>query len=451
MRCLYHLLFFSSLSFCLSVSAQTTPEEMKANPLFTAGNYFAYPKPTAVSTPAPAGYSPFYISHYGRHGSRYMIDGADIADAYNLLNTADGKGKLTDQGKEVMAKLFTASEVMQNRGGDLTPLGQQQHKEIAERMFHNYPEVFKGSTAIDAKATTKVRCVLSMDAFCQKLTELNPHLQITNDASEHDMYFMCKERDVNRKGSTADSQWQKKYDAFCAKNYHYDHLMKVLFADTTGISADKQARLARQIFNVACALQNMPQINFELLSLFTPEERFGFWQCQNAYWYSWAGLSSEQEGTGPYIGANLLQNILDQATLALSKPDCSVTLRFGHDSGILPLISLLKVKGCDAHIANLDSLYTVWTDFRLIPMASNLQFVFYRKPESTDVLVKVLLNEAEVQLPVSTDVAPYYHWNAFRDYYQQILNTIPSNYKQTFTKTSHHTDGEKGLHRSHKK
>ena len=34
--------------------------------------YYAYPAPTSVHTPAPAGYEPFYISHYGRHGSCWM-------------------------------------------------------------------------------------------------------------------------------------------------------------------------------------------------------------------------------------------------------------------------------------------------------------------------------------------------------------------------------------------
>ena len=33
-------------------------------------NYYAYPTPTAKYTKAPAGYKPFYLSHYGRHGKK---------------------------------------------------------------------------------------------------------------------------------------------------------------------------------------------------------------------------------------------------------------------------------------------------------------------------------------------------------------------------------------------
>ena len=36
-------------------------------------NYVAYRGPQKQLTAAPKGYKPFYLSHYGRHGSRYMI------------------------------------------------------------------------------------------------------------------------------------------------------------------------------------------------------------------------------------------------------------------------------------------------------------------------------------------------------------------------------------------
>ena len=64
-----------------------------------------------------------------------------------------------------------------------------------------------------------------------------------------------------------------------------------------------------------------------------------------------------------------------------------------------------------------------WADYKMIPMAGNLQLVFYRNGiNDKDVLVKVLLNENEATLPLKTDVAPYYHWHDFRDYYLQRIN-----------------------------
>jgi hypothetical protein len=44
--------------------------------------------------------------------------------------------------------------------------------------------------------------------------------------------------------------------------------------------------------------------------------------------------------------------------------------------------------------------------------------VFYHKnAKDRNPLIKVLLNEKEATLPLSSDLAPYYRWSDFRDYY----------------------------------
>ena len=50
-------------------------EDFKANPKLSANNYQAYPT-SGFTAPAaaPAGYEPFFINHYGRHGSRWLIN-----------------------------------------------------------------------------------------------------------------------------------------------------------------------------------------------------------------------------------------------------------------------------------------------------------------------------------------------------------------------------------------
>ena len=52
--------------------AQTSFEEISADLNKSGGVYLAYPEVTTRQTPAPKGYTPFYVSHYGRHGSRWM-------------------------------------------------------------------------------------------------------------------------------------------------------------------------------------------------------------------------------------------------------------------------------------------------------------------------------------------------------------------------------------------
>ena len=50
---------------------------MIASPLYAqyeklGGVYYAYPATATELKEAPRGYEPFYISHYGRHGSRWL-------------------------------------------------------------------------------------------------------------------------------------------------------------------------------------------------------------------------------------------------------------------------------------------------------------------------------------------------------------------------------------------
>ena len=43
--------------------------------------------------------------------------------------------------------------------------------------------------------------------------------------------------------------------------------------------------------------------------------------------------------------------------------------------------------------------------------------IYYRKDfDDQDILIKVLLNEREARLPITTDCYPYYHWLDFRRY-----------------------------------
>ena len=84
----------------------------------------------------------------------------------------------------------------------------------------------------------------------------------------------------------------------------------------------------------------------------------------------------------------------------------------------------MGINGYDLSTNDLDQMERQgWANYKMIPMAGNLQFVFYRNGiHDKDILVKVLLNENEATLPLKTDIAPYYHWEDFRNYYLQRIN-----------------------------
>ena len=125
--------------------AQSTREAILEDIARTGGVYYAYPVKEAIATPPPKGYKPFYISHYARHGSRWIQSEQDYKTVVDIFEKAHQAGVLTALGEDVRKRMALVWEDAEGHGGDLTPLGVRQHRGIAERMFQNYPEVFKGA------------------------------------------------------------------------------------------------------------------------------------------------------------------------------------------------------------------------------------------------------------------------------------------------------------------
>ena len=124
------------------------------------------------------------------------------------------------------------------------------------------------------------------------------------------------------------------------------------------------------------------------------------------------------------VERNLLRNFVETAdTVIASKRNC-VTLRYGHDTTLAPLATLMGCNHLSASTADWQKIAETYRTYRLIPMCGNVQLIFFRKPGDDDILVKLLLNEREVTLPVKTDCTPFYHWKDVRAYWMQVVESI---------------------------
>ncbi len=208
------LVFSCSL---LTSFAQTAKEEIYADILKSGSNYMAYQAPTKALTKAPKGYEPFYMSHYGRHGSRWLINENDYTSVIRVFRRANELGKLTPLGKEALAKLERFIPTTKGRLGELSDIGEQQHHGIGRRMTENFPEIFSGKDAeVDARSTVVVRCILSMTAECEELTAFNPQMKMHNDVSESYQYYLNHNfsqrlKDASRDRGSIVDEYKKKY------------------------------------------------------------------------------------------------------------------------------------------------------------------------------------------------------------------------------------------------
>lgn len=419
------LLLFLSISGILT--AQTVKDDFKRDIHFSASNHLAYPAPSLSElTPAPDGKKPFYISHYGRHGSRYLSNPRDYEIPYRILLKADSAGVLTDLGKEVTKRVETVRAEAANRYGELSPLGAVQHRQIANRMFHRFPEVFEGEANIDAKSTVVIRCILSMEYELLEFTKLNPNLKIKSDASEHDMYYMnFNDRELSKQ--RINDKTRKVYEDFCKKTVKPDYLLCKLFKDTSYVCKNFNVREFYELmFKLATTIQNTEaRYTVTLYDLFTDEDIYNNWRCSNLYWYLSYGSNPLNGGKQPFTQRNLLRKIIEEADSCIALPKPGATLRFGHETMVMPLTCLLGINGYDMQTEDFENLDNKgWVNYRVFPMGANIQFIFYRSsPQDKDVIFKLLLNENEATLPLKSDIAPYYRWSDFKSYYLKKLDT----------------------------
>ena len=415
------LLFTTIITlFAITATSQSVRDDLKRDIRYSASNQMAYPTPTGKLTPAPENYKPFYISHYGRHGSRYLINPEDYNYPHEVLKSADSAGVLTPLGKDVMKRYEIIRNEAANRYGELTPLGAEQHRQIARRMYERFPEVFQGNVWVDAKSTVVIRCILSMTNELMELTRLNPSLRIKHDASMHDMYYM-NYNDKELLGKKWNKESQDVYDKFYNETVNCDYAFCQLFTDTSFVWRKADARkFYEKLFHTANNLQNLEaRKKVTLYDLFTDEDIYNNWRVANMWWYLGYGFSQLNGGKQPYVQRNLLRKIIEEADSCIVLQNPGATLRFGHETMVMPLTVLMGLNGYDLvtdDYAHLDQ--KGWVNYRIFPMGANIQLVFYRRNTGNkDVLVKVLLNENEATLPIKSDTAPYYKWSEVRDYY----------------------------------
>lgn len=385
---------------------------LRENPFRSGINTDGYEGGPYADTPAPKGYKPFYISHYGRHGSRSNWDEANYRALIISLERAAAAGILKEDGKTVLERAKQCLAAHNGMDGRLTPPGAREHRGIAERMYKRFPDVFKkGSKNIRAISSTVPRVLISMTAFTDRLTELDPKFEISWDAGEtyqkyidpevpsfsREMYEEIAKLDMDRTDSVA--------------------FLSRFFTDTKKASeiVGRFSRFESQVYAVARITAS-----FELEDIFPllPEESiYNNWARNNISLYL-GQANSKAFGHIRMLPALLtVKDIVDKADEVLadtSKDALCADLRFGHDYPFIAMCSAMGLKGIGQNLAT-EEVNLKWFGPWMTPFAANLQMIFYKNKKGGDVLVKFLVNERETALmgvePVS---GPYYRWSDVR-------------------------------------
>lgn len=399
--------------------------EIRLEPGKAGGAHRMYPFGPYYHASAPEGYRPVYISHYGRHGARYTTSAGKFDQVASMLETGKEKGLLTPLGEELYNSYMPFYPLLKGHDGDLTLKGQEQHRKLARRMAAAYPGVFKGGH-VDARSSNAPRAIISMMAFCMELEETVPGLRTDFSSDASDSPFTILKTDgfptaEQILGLARTPECAMAYlSALASTGFSPEKYLEKLFTDTEPIKAcGNLPDLVSALFEVY-TIKDCLDFDIPFPEIYTEEEVFRQWESLNIFGVLMFKKNPYTMGAIPAYAWPLLENIIVRAEEDLSSGDVDVRLRFGHDTVVGPIMGLLGVDGW-ADDAGPDM--TLWK-YRFqswnIPMASNLQFIFYRN-QAGNVLVRLMYNEKDQVLPLQDQsLAPYYKWEDFKAYYTEV-------------------------------
>ncbi len=414
--------FFASLALLVPVQAR----ELVTFPV-AANNYQEYPENNLPDvSQAPKGYENFHIEHYGRHGSRWLIGTYRHDGAISYLHRGDSlAGGLTPRGKEVLAEVEEYLADLQGREGDLSPKGANQHRDIARRMAKNFPGIFRKGAYVNAHSTMIQRCIISMNNSILGLLSIQPQMNVEVNASESETFYMKNVTDKPAIKAEKDAMTMY-FDDFRQKNRTDGKFLDKLFNDPQAAArVMDEDELAEWLYDIASNSVSTGDQS-DIADLFSHEEIDRLWRLQNAKWFIRSGNTKLTNGLVPLRQRFLLRNIIESADTAMTSPNASANLRYGHESIVIPLVSLMELNDYGKRHDTLEELADTWRSYEIFPMGCNIQMVFARPAKkknytADDVIVKVLLNEHPVKLPVPFVNGDYVSWPALRNYYLEKI------------------------------
>ena len=405
------------------------------------GVYYAYPAPKKpVKIDNLGVYTPFYISHYGRHGSRWLPSDS----RYTWVNQHfDDETNLTPLGKRVKGWLTKVWENAKGNGGKLTKLGEKQHRGIADRMVRNFPQIFAKGNHVQARSSVVDRCAKSMLAFTDELRRLSPSLDMDVKTDSADMAWIAY---------TSPEVKALENRTHIVSKVSPDRFLHQLFKDITKV--DDPMKLMSEIHTIASSIQDVG-LNFKsypkdiedgLYGLFTDEEFKAIYDANNLRMTICNGDYPTNEQIPARSALSLWENIEAEADKALALDKPSATLRFGHDTSLYRLYSLMGMFFArpDAPCETDELMASVKKESDamdvVVPMAANLQFVFYKNKQwdsahpENNVLVRILCNErnsGELNLnayiskdDIESMSGNYFTWSSLKDYMHERIHHL---------------------------
>lgn len=368
----------------------------------------------------PDSLQPVYINHVGRHGSRFPASSANCMKLRRALLRADSLGTLTPTGRQLMKLNDLVIARSENQWGALDSLGQAEQRSIATRMYYNFGQIFTEGSIVDALSSYSPRSMMSMYAFVHQLDRMNNRINFnTSTGRVNNATMRPFDVDEYYKEFRTENVWKEPYDAYFTEACPLTAIRKVL-GERYEFASDAEARdLAITEYYVVAGCRCMG-VEPEASRFFTRDEYNALWSCFNLRQYLQRTATTVSVVPAD-IASQLLQDLIATTDSFIAGTNPAVAnLRFGHAETLMPLLSLLRLKGCYYMTNYFDTVALHWRDFEVVPMAANLQMILFKAEKSGRYYLRVDVNEKPVPLqPNSSDI--YTEWGEARRYLNRCL------------------------------
>ena len=385
-----------------------------------------------VYTPTPDGYAPVFIDYVGRHGARFLTKaGSDIA-VLRIVEEADQAGGLTELGKKIKWAAGLLRDAGKGNYEQITILGREEQAAIGERMRLAYPGVFKGR-GLDVVTTYKLRTQQSAEAFLKGLGKYDGPISNSRQPDSLDtklrFYDLSPGYTTYKKGALIahcmDSLVRDPRNAAVAKV-----VCRRVFTEgyLTSIGGERGQRFVEDLYDCYAISWSMrgeltdPAVTSSLGSAFGPKELEWLDMTNGAADFLEKGPGFDSLGIQVEVAVPLLVDFICQMDRAASGKGPDAVLQFTHAEAISPLAALMGIRGASQATGSIFGYRDRWQAEAVIPLSANIQWIVYSG--RSGLLVKVLLNEREVALPVKAFSGPYYRWTDLRSYYLRKLESL---------------------------
>lgn len=392
-------------------------------------------------TPAPAGYSPVFINHVGRHGARHLTKDVKTTFAYALLLQADSANALTNYGKHLKQMVIALQKIEKNNAKSISAEGKNELEGLGKRMYLNYKSVFKSKVNLSVAVTKEIRTKQSADAFLQGLNSKlrdSATVKFYNDDTGLRFYDLSPAYKSFEAGVDVGAMTLALEKADHQPEINKSVINKFFTADfLTKLDEEQQAKFVADLFGFttivyslsAEIIQNGYQpSDLDFKSFFTCDELQKLGEMDSADENLKKGAGTDNNGIQVRVAVPLLVDFINTTDDFIKNNNYTACLRFAHAETIAPFAALLQIASADKAAKNLSELNTNWQASKVIPLSANIQWVFYKRKGTPGYLVKILLNEKEAHIDgLNTSSFPYYKWSDLRALYINKLNTLHIN------------------------